>query len=130
MRVRRLTSQSGAPPFQLRSVLRTTSPFLLPVLHSTPASPFGGSETGVGPQAKIDRLANRPARLPHDQRLHSRHIRQTRSELDPASQRSHDCPGSDWHRPKLGCLSLFELDSSVQVYARQSEVISRWLPMG
>jgi hypothetical protein len=31
---------------------------------------------------------------------------------------------SHWHRPKLGCLSPFELDSSVQVYARQSEVIS------
>ena len=28
------------------------------------------------------------------------------------------------HRPKLSCLSPFELDSSVQVYARQSEVRS------
>jgi hypothetical protein len=35
-----------------------------------------------------------------------------------------------WLRPKLACLSPFELDSSVQVYARQSKVISRWLSTG
>jgi hypothetical protein len=34
------------------------------------------------------------------------------------------------HRPKTGCLSPFDLGSAVQVYARESEVISRWLPEG
>jgi hypothetical protein len=45
-------------------------------------------------------------------------IHRIREDRRGPTRRRQDGTRSDWHRPKTGCLSPFDLDSAVQVYAR------------